>query len=138
MTATFHLELTVNGRSRALDIAASHTLLDVLRDDVRRGRTPGNHACVLGAIAGRTGLPPAYAATLSLWSAASGLLNAALRLLRVTHDDVQAILVGLRPLMVRLADEAARTDPRDMAGGAPQFEVWSMRHETATVRLFAS
>jgi urease accessory protein UreF len=83
-------------------------------------------------------LPPVHAATLALWSAASGLLNAALRLLRVTHDDAQAVLVSLRPLMTRLADEATRTDPHTIAAGAPQFEIWSMRHETATVRLFAS
>jgi urease accessory protein len=112
--------------------------LDALREDVRGGRTSGNHACVLGAVAGRAGLPPVHAATLALWTAASGLLNAALRLLRVTHDDVQAILTDQRPLMARLADKAVRTDPHTIAGGAPQFEIWSMRHETATVRLFAS
>ena len=112
--------------------------LGVLREDVHRGRTPGNHASVLGAVTGRAGLPPVHAAMLALWTAASGLLNAALRLLRVTHDDVQAILADLRQLMARLADEAVRKDPLTIAGGAPQFEIWSIRHETATVRLFAS
>lgn len=46
MTETFHLELTVNGRLRALDIAASHTLLDVLRDDI--GLTGTKECCVVG------------------------------------------------------------------------------------------
>lgn len=46
MTDTFHLEFTVNGRLRVLDIAASHTLLDVLRDDV--GLTGTKECCVVG------------------------------------------------------------------------------------------
>lgn len=46
MTETFHLELTVNGRARSLDIAASHTLLDVLRDDI--GLTGTKECCVVG------------------------------------------------------------------------------------------
>ena len=46
MTETFHLELTVNGRPRALDIVASHTLLDVLRDDI--GLTGTKECCVVG------------------------------------------------------------------------------------------
>ncbi|MBI5157962.1 MAG: (2Fe-2S)-binding protein [Acidimicrobiia bacterium] len=46
MTDTFHLEFTVNGRLRVLDIAASHTLLDVLRDDI--GLTGTKECCVVG------------------------------------------------------------------------------------------
>ena len=46
MTETFHLELTVNGRLRSFDIVASHTLLDVLRDDI--GLTGTKECCVVG------------------------------------------------------------------------------------------
>jgi carbon-monoxide dehydrogenase small subunit len=46
MTETFHLELTVNGQTRSLDIVASHTLLDVLRDDI--GLTGTKECCVVG------------------------------------------------------------------------------------------
>jgi aerobic-type carbon monoxide dehydrogenase small subunit (CoxS/CutS family) len=46
MTETFHLELTVNGRPRSVDIVASHTLLDVLRDDI--GLTGTKECCVVG------------------------------------------------------------------------------------------
>ncbi|MGD9894122.1 MAG: urease accessory protein UreF [Dehalococcoidia bacterium] len=126
---------------RMLDTAASaeqHPWLQSLRDRVRAGNTPGNQACVLGAIAGLAGNTPEQAAALALWTAASGFLGAGLRLLRISHDDVQSILVELRPLMQRFAIEAVEADPLAMAGAAPQLEIWAMRHETATVRLFSS
>ena len=126
---------------RLLETAAraeGHAALVRLRGLVRDGATPGNHACVVGAVAGTLGMAPPAAAGLVLWSAASGFLNAALRLLRVTHDDVQAILVELRPLAARLVEEAVAADPLAIAGGAPQLEIWSMRHESGAARLFAS
>src|SRR3970040_1567034 len=46
MTDTFHLEFTVTGRGRVADIVASHTLLDVLRDDI--GLTGTKECCVVG------------------------------------------------------------------------------------------
>jgi carbon-monoxide dehydrogenase small subunit len=46
MTATFPIELTVNGRRRALEVAIHHTLLDVLRDDL--GLTGTKECCLVG------------------------------------------------------------------------------------------
>jgi urease accessory protein len=126
---------------RMLDTAAAaeqQPWLQSLRACVRDGRSPGNHACVLGAVAGLSGIGPEQAAMLMLWTATGGFLNAGLRLLRVTHDDIQAILVALRPLLEQLAVAAVEADPSEIAGAAPQFEIWAMRHEVATVRLFAS
>lgn len=40
------IELTVNGRHRALDVAAHHTLLDILRDDL--GLTGAKECCLVG------------------------------------------------------------------------------------------
>jgi urease accessory protein len=112
--------------------------LMALREAVRAGQTPGNAAPVLGAVAGLAGVSSEGAASLALWIVANGCLSAALRLLRITHDDVQAILTGLRGEVAALAAEAARVDPLTMAGSAPGLDLWSMLHETATVRLFAS
>jgi urease accessory protein len=126
---------------RLLDTAAAaerQPWLQELRDRVRSGDTPGNQASVLGAIAGLAGIGPEQAATIALWTAANGFLGAGLRLMRITHDDVQSILVELRPVVLRLASKAVEADPLAMAGAAPQFEIWAMRHETATVRLFSS
>ena len=46
MSARLPIELTVNGRHYALEIAPHHTLLDVLRDEV--GLTGTKECCVVG------------------------------------------------------------------------------------------
>lgn len=46
MSASLPIELTVNGRHYALEIAPHHTLLDVLRDDL--GLTGTKECCVVG------------------------------------------------------------------------------------------
>ena len=46
MSETVHIEATVNGRDRAFEVAANHTLLDVLRDQL--GLTGTKECCVVG------------------------------------------------------------------------------------------
>jgi carbon-monoxide dehydrogenase small subunit len=46
MTTRRHLTLTVNGRSRALEVEVHHTLLEVLRDDL--GLTGTKECCLVG------------------------------------------------------------------------------------------
>lgn len=46
MTTTVSIEMTVNGRSRTLDVAPNHTLLDVLRDEL--GLTGTKECCLVG------------------------------------------------------------------------------------------
>ncbi len=45
-TATMSIEVTVNGQRRVLEVAAHHTLLDVLRDDL--GLTGAKECCLVG------------------------------------------------------------------------------------------
>ncbi len=46
MSDTAHIEVTVNGRRRALDVAVHHSLLDALRDDLRLTGT--KECCLVG------------------------------------------------------------------------------------------
>jgi aerobic-type carbon monoxide dehydrogenase small subunit (CoxS/CutS family) len=46
MSATIAIEVTVNGRLRALEVAAHHTLLEVLRDDLQLTGT--KECCLVG------------------------------------------------------------------------------------------
>jgi carbon-monoxide dehydrogenase small subunit len=46
MTQTIPIDLTVNGRRRTVDVAAHHTLLEVLREDV--GLTGTKECCLVG------------------------------------------------------------------------------------------
>lgn len=46
MSTPIRIETVINGREQALDVAANHTLLDVLRDQV--GLTGTKECCVVG------------------------------------------------------------------------------------------
>lgn len=46
MSEMMHIEVTVNGVKRSVDVAVHHTLLDVLRDDL--GLTGTKECCVVG------------------------------------------------------------------------------------------
>jgi carbon-monoxide dehydrogenase small subunit len=46
MTTTYPIEVTVNGRPRALEVAGHHSLLDVIRDDL--GLTGTKECCLVG------------------------------------------------------------------------------------------
>jgi aerobic-type carbon monoxide dehydrogenase small subunit (CoxS/CutS family) len=46
MTTSQHIELTVNGRARSIEVAPHHTLLEVLRDDL--GLTGTKECCLVG------------------------------------------------------------------------------------------
>lgn len=46
MTATRRIDMTVNGRVRSMDVAPHHTLLEVLRDDLRLTGT--KECCLVG------------------------------------------------------------------------------------------
>jgi aerobic-type carbon monoxide dehydrogenase small subunit (CoxS/CutS family) len=46
MTDPHRIELTVNGRSRSIEVLAHHTLLDVLREDL--GMTGTKECCLVG------------------------------------------------------------------------------------------
>lgn len=105
---------------------------------VEEGAAPGHYASLLGCVCREGGLTDEAAAALVLWTTANALVQAALRLCIVTHDGAQAVLTQLRPLVARLAREAALAEPAALAGAAPLAELWCMQHETAYARLFAS
>ncbi len=131
---------TRTGR-RLLETAARaehDSWLATLWEQARAGRTPGNHAAVLGAVLGRRGLTPPHAAAVTLWTALNGYLSAATRLIPVTHDETQRIQSEFLAWCADLAVGAAARDPLVMAGSLPVAEIWSMLHETAHARLFAS
>ena len=46
MMASRHIDLTVNGRQRSIEVAPHHTLLEVLRDDL--GLTGTKECCLVG------------------------------------------------------------------------------------------
>jgi urease accessory protein len=126
---------------QTLRVAASigeDPLLQRLHEEAEAGRTPGHHPVVFGALAAADGWPPAAAALGYLHAAAAVVVGAALRLVPLGQLEGQRALAAVRPLLVRLAEEAARADEDGLWGFAPGIDAASMRHAHLEARLFRS
>ena len=122
----------------AVVIAPGHAALAALQRAAARRETPGTYAAAFGAAAAALGAPAAAAVLAELHGAATGLLGAALRLMRIDHQQTQAILRRQAPRLTAIAAAALAADWRELRPSAPYAEILQMRHETAHVRLFSS
>ena len=120
---------------------------------IKAGTTPGSYPvslAVLFAAAAFAGKPVRGAGggeeeallqealTVYFYGVVMGLLNAALRLMRVTHLETQAILYRSSGLFESLCERALSTPLERMTGYAPMTEILSAVHAQARVRLFMS
>jgi urease accessory protein len=96
------------------------------------------NAMALGAALGRSGVEPERAAVAYLYSTAALLVGAGLRLIALGQLDGQRVLAALRPLMARLAADAAVARVEDMWSFTPGLELAGLRHATLDMRLFRS
>ncbi len=101
-------------------------------------REPLPYSVAFGAAAAAFGCDAPSAVLASLHGAASGLLGAALRLMKVDHEQTQSILRHLAPVMTAIASDSLAADWRESRPGHVRFDACQMRHETAHVRLFMS
>lgn len=76
--------------------------------------------------------------TVHLYGVAMGILNAALRLMRLTHIEAQSVLYGVAARFDELAREAADTPLEHMSNYAPMTDILGAVHGQAHVRLFMS
>jgi urease accessory protein len=105
---------------------------------VKAGRTPGNHAVVVGLLSAQLDVPRLEAVAAELYAFSSSWAAAAVRLGLVDHRRAQALLHRSRQL---IADAAARVVDRDVnqiLSCTPLLDVIAMRHEQAELRLFAT
>ena len=78
------------------------------------------------------------ALTVYFYGVASGLLNASLRLMRVTHYEVQSIMYRVSELFPELCLRAQETPLSRMTGYAPMTDILAAVHSQGRVRLFMS
>jgi urease accessory protein len=126
---------------QTLRIAASlteHALLATYLADVNAGAAPGHHAVAFGMAAGVFGWDGEAAATGFLYSTASLLVGAALRLLPMGQTEGQRVLWRLHPVITRVAREAARRNPEGMWSFTPGLDIQGMLHARLDTRLFRS
>jgi urease accessory protein len=124
--------------ARTAGVLGEDAFVARLATAVEDGRAAGHHAVVFGAVTGRLGVDAEATAAAYLHSAAVLLINAGLRLLPVGQLDGQRIVAALRPLLVRLAREAAARGMDDLWGFAPALEIAGCRHAELETRLFRS
>jgi len=132
-------------------VHAASPFLAAYRQCVSSNERLGNYAVAFGVAAAAHGIESRYVPAAVMLAAATAMLQAAMRLMRVSHRDVQAILHRLRPLIARLAadvrccvrspalqDGPSKAAPVPLTGFHPLQDIASMRHASAEARLFAS
>jgi urease accessory protein len=102
------------------------------------GAAPGNAAVALGAVAAALGIPRRDAVLIELYTFTTSILGAAMRLIRLDHEEAQVILGRLKPLMVRVSEENMDKALEEMRSFAPLIDIMGMAHERATIRMFIS
>lgn len=112
--------------------------LDLYRTAVLAGEAPGHHPVALGVVSEAMGLGRASAVAVTLYSAATSILGAGLRVLRVDHETSQAILFRLQPVLAATTRRCLDQPWQEAWSACPEAEICAMRHERATRHLFAT
>jgi urease accessory protein len=110
--------------------------IDRWLDAIRAGETPGTYPAGVAVAFAHLGLPARDAFATQQYGIASLMLGAALRLMRISHLDTQALLFRLS---TRAADDFARIEAAtldDMCSFAPLADVLAAHHVKAHVRMF--
>jgi urease accessory protein len=119
-------------------VAIGGTALHDYAELVRAGRTPGNHAVVVGLLHAQLGVPRLAAVAAELYAFSSSWVAAAVRLGLVDHRGAQALLHRSRHLIADAALQVVDRDVNQILSCTPTLDVIAMRHEQAALRLFAT
>jgi len=143
-------ERKLNEEPRSMSVRMGKKLAEVARRvlasplvdgwiaDIEANLTPGTFPATLGLVVAELGLPEEDAFAIHQYGTAFMILSAALRLMRVDHLDVQAILFEVD--QAAPADHAAiaRASLEQMAMFTPTVDVLAAIHVKSHVRLFMS
>ena len=103
---------------------------------IAEGATPGCYPVALGVNFAAQGLSAREAFLVHHYGVATAILGAALRLMRLSHVDTQAILYDLNAGVDAAYETASTARLSDMAGFAPLSDILTAVHTKAHVRLF--
>ena len=103
---------------------------------IAEAATPGCYPVALAVNFAAQGLSAREAFLVHHYGVATAILGAALRLMRVSHVDTQAILYDLNAGVDAAYETAAVARLSDMAGFAPLSDILAAVHTKAHVRLF--
>jgi urease accessory protein len=117
--------------------AAVHApLLHLWLDRARDGVTPGTHPVGLGVLFAELGSPEEDAFAVHQYGVAMTMLSAALRLMRIDHRQVQAILAAVNATARDDYAAICRASLSDMASFTPMADILAAIHVRSHIRLF--
>jgi urease accessory protein len=111
-------------------------LLGLWLSRVRDGSTPGTHPVGLGVLFAELGSPEQDAFAVHQYGVAMTTLSAALRLMRIDHRQIQAILYAVDETVAGDYAEVRGASLSDMAGFTPMADVLAAIHVRSHVRMF--
>jgi urease accessory protein len=116
--------------------ATAAPLLGRWLDRIRDGSTPGTHPVGLGVLFAELGSPEDDAFAVHQYGAAMTTLSAALRLMRIDHRQVQAILHAVDGTVSAEYAAARNLSLSDMASFAPMADILAAIHVRSHIRMF--
>ncbi|QCT22314.1 urease accessory protein UreF [Jejubacter calystegiae] len=105
---------------------------------IRKGATPGSWPITQALVMSSLNTRPREVVATHLYGVAMAQLSAALRLMRITHIEIQKILFELNLDIEALCDLAEQEDVHQMASYAPVAEILAALHVKAFTRLFSN
>jgi urease accessory protein len=116
--------------------AVQAPLLGLWLDQVRDGITPGTHPVGLGVLFAELGSPEEDAFAVHQYGVAMAMLSAALRLMRIDHRQVQAILHAVDQTVPGDYAAVREASLADMASFTPMADILAAVHVRSHVRMF--
>ena len=111
-------------------------LLSLWLGRVREGLTPGTHPVGLGVLFAELGSPEEDAFAVHQYGVAMTMLSAALRLMRIDHRQVQAILSAVNEAVPGDYAAIREASLSDMASFTPMADILAAIHVRSHVRMF--
>ncbi|HXA58427.1 MAG TPA: urease accessory protein UreF [Streptosporangiaceae bacterium] len=116
--------------------AVTAPLLGLWLDQVRDGITPGTHPVGLGVLFAELGSPEQDAFAVHQYGIAMTMLSAALRLMRIDHRQVQALLYAADQTVPADYAGVREASLADMASFTPMADILAAVHVRSHVRMF--
>jgi urease accessory protein len=116
--------------------AVQAPLLGLWLDQVRHGITPGTYPVGLGVLFAELGSPEEDAFAVHQYGVAMTMLSAALRLMRIDHRQVQALLYAADQTVPGDYAAVREASLSDMASFTPMADILAAVHVRSHVRMF--
>jgi urease accessory protein len=111
-------------------------LLGLWLDRIRDGITPGTYPVGLGVLFAELGSPEEDAFAVHQYGVAMTMLSAALRLMRIDHRQVQALLYAAHQTVPGDYAGVREASLADMASFTPMADILAAVHVRSHVRMF--